>query len=413
MSTTISWPAVAADMQQYLQQFFKTHSNDKLIYHDQSHTTYVVNAATEIANHYQLNERDFFIVLAAAWFHDVGYFIEPAVHEEKGAALAAEFLKSKAVDDATIDAIQKCIMATKFPQQPKNLLEEIVCDADLYHLGTEEFGEKNKLMRKEAAAMKGIEISGGEWRKQTIKLFESHHYHTDYCKLLLNDKKQENLERLKKKDGEKTAKQANEMPPVLEAAAAKEDDANKKEKKARKEEKSNRPDRGIETMFRISSGNHQRLSDQADGKANILITVNSIIISVLLSVLLRSLDQYPYLTIPAMLLLTVNVTTIICAIIATRPVIPSGTFTEKDIDEKRVNLLFFGNFYRMSLGDYAGGMIKMMDDREFLYGSLIRDLYFQGIALGRKYKMMRTGYTVFMFGLIVSVLAFVIATVTK
>ncbi len=84
-------------------------------------------------------------------------------------------------------------------------------------------------------------------------------------------------------------------------------------------------------------------------------------------------------------------------------------FTQKDIDEKKVNLLFFGNFYKMSLEDYASGMLKMMDDSDFLYGSLIRDVYFQGIALGRKYKLLRLSYNIFMFGLIISVIAFVIA----
>ena len=85
-------------------------------------------------------------------------------------------------------------------------------------------------------------------------------------------------------------------------------------------------------------------------------------------------------------------------------------FTQKDIDEKKVNLLFFGNFYKMGLNEFAGGMLKMMGDREFLYGSLIRDVYSQGIVLGRKYKILRVAYNVFMYGLIISVIAFVVAT---
>ena len=165
-------------------------------------------------------------------------------------------------------------------------------------------------------------------------------------------------------------------------------------------------------MFRISSSNHQKLSDQADSKSNILITVNSIILSVMLSVLFRTFEQYPYLKLPAYLLLAVSLATIILAILATRPNIPNGIFTQKDIDEKKVNLLFFGNFYKMGLNEFGGGMRKMMEDREFLYGSLIRDVYAQGIVLGRKYKILRVAYNVFMFGLIIAVIAFVIATLT-
>jgi hypothetical protein len=229
----------------------------------------------------------------------------------------------------------------------------------------------------------------------------------------LNERKQENLEQLKKKAEKISAPDvpANLMPGTAnsEETATAIAESQKKKHKTLKDE---RPDKGIETMFRISSGNHQKLSDQADSKSNILITVNSIIISVMLSVLFRTFEQYPYLKLPAYLLLAVSLTTIILAILATRPNIPKGIFTQKDIDERKVNLLFFGNFYKMGLKEFAGGMLKMMEDREFLYGSLIRDVYSQGIVLGRKYKILRVAYNVFMFGLIIAVIAFVVATLT-
>ena len=177
-----------------------------------------------------------------------------------------------------------------------------------------------------------------------------------------------------------------------------------------KKKKTDRPDKGIETMFRISSSNHQRLSDMADNKSHIMITVNSIIISVVASLLLRKLDTNNYLIIPAIMLLLVSLVTIVLSILATRPNIPNGTFTQQDVDEKKVNLLFFGNFYRMSLESYSQGMKEVMEDREFLYGNLIRDIYSQGVVLGKKYKLLRVAYNIFMFGLIVSVIAFIIAS---
>jgi hypothetical protein len=124
-------------------------------------------------------------------------------------------------------------------------------------------------------------------------------------------------------------------------------------------------------VFRITSNNNQRLSSQADSKAHIMIQVNSIIISVLLSLLLRKIEDHTNLAIPATILLTVNLITIIFSILATRPHIPPGTFSKQDLDEKKVNLLFFGNFYKMSLQEYAGGMLQMMDDRDFLYGQQV------------------------------------------
>jgi len=337
------------------------------------------------------------------------------------------------VDAASAESARNCILATKLPQRAVSQLEQIVCDADLFHLGTDEFGERNKLLRKEVEAFKGEKISKEEWRRSTIRLLEGHQYYTGYCKDLLSRKQRENLVALRHKEEEQQVGTDGGASGVKAGAAAavgggkaaagtdklenilhqhlqeleEEDDPPLAEagKKAKKKD----PGRSIDTVFRITSNNNQRLSSQADSKAHILIQVNAIIISVLLSVLLRKIEDHTNLAIPATLLLTVNLVTIIFSILATRPQIPPGRFTRADLDEKRVNLLFFGNFYRMSLEEYAGGMLQMMEDRDFLYGSLIRDVYFQGIALGRKFRWLRWSYNVFMYGLIVSVTAFMVA----
>jgi hypothetical protein len=235
---------------------------------------------------------------------------------------------------------------------------------------------------------------------------EAHQYHTDYCRLLLNETKQEHLMRLRIKDEPDPKNPISVLLHEHERATGDPEDEVTDKKKEKKKKDAGR---GIDTVFRITSNNNQRLSSQADSKAHILIQVNSIIISVLLSLLLRKIEDHTNLAVPAIILLTVNLITIIFSILATRPHIPAGTFSQADLDEKKVNLLFFGNFYKMSLQDYAKGMLIMMDDRDFLYGSLIRDVYFQGIALGNKYRWLRLSYNVFMYGLILSVLAFVVA----
>ena len=176
-------------------------------------------------------------------------------------------------------------------------------------------------------------------------------------------------------------------------------------------EKKDKPEKGIETMFRVSSANHQRLSDMADNKANIMITVNAIILSAILSLLLRRLEDQPYLIFPTFLLITVSLVTIIFSILSTRPSIPNGSFTPQDIDDKKVNLLFFGNFYKMPLAEYKAAILKTMEDRDMLYGNLIMDGYAQGIVLGKKYRLLRVAYNIFMFGLIASVIAFCIVSV--
>ncbi len=170
-----------------------------------------------------------------------------------------------------------------------------------------------------------------------------------------------------------------------------------------------KPDRGIETMFRTTSKNHLELSAMADTKANIMISVNTIILSVVVSVLIRKLYEYPNLVIPTIMLIVVCLTTIVLAILATRPNVSSGVFTDQEVLSKRTNLLFFGNFHKMELDRYEWGMREMMKDGEYLYGSLIKDIYFLGVVLGKKYKLLRACYTFFMIGFVLSIIGFVCA----
>jgi len=395
--------------------YYNTHGNSKLIYHNAEHTEGVVTAASQIASNYQLSNKDYFVVIAAAWFHDLGYLVDIAHHEQKGIELATEFFKENKVSDKQLELINGCITATKMPQTPHTLLEEIICDADLFHLGTSDFVENDKKIREEYNLLHNTDIDKFAWREKTLTFLEAHTYFTDYCQNLLNDTQEENIEGLKKKIA-KAQKKGNhhadevDIAPVLTTTAEPIPEMSEKEnKKKKKELEAEKPDKGIETMFRISSSNHQRLSDMADRKAHIMITVNSIILSAIISLVLRRLSEYGYLIIPSFILLTISLLAMTFSILSTRPSIPKGIFTRDDVDQKRVNLLFFGNFYKMPLNDFIYGMEKMMLDREFLYGSLIKDVYSQGVVLGKKYHLLRIAYNIFMYGLIASIVAFIIA----
>jgi hypothetical protein len=227
----------------------------------------------------------------------------------------------------------------------------------------------------------------------------SHHYFTSYAQSLLNDKLKKNLKKLE----QKKMKEESESLIDTESGAV----------EKMKDEKNFRPNKEVGTMFRISSSNNQRLSDMADNKAHILISVNSIILSAIISLVLHKLDEYPYLSWPTYLILSVSVVTIIYSILATRPTLPSGKFTPQQLEERKVNLLFFGNYYSMSLEAYNDGMEQVMNDKIFIYKTLITDVYSQGIVLSHKYKLLRTAYNIFMYGLIAAVIAFVIVSMLK
>ena len=373
----------------YVTGLFDKLPNDKLIYHNLEHTKNVVERSKEIAAHYDLNEQQTLVLYIAAWFHDVGHLYTKGLngHEEKSVELMKKFMHENNADDGElINKIESCIMATKLPRNPHDLVEEIICDADTYHFGTKEFKTTNKQMREEYILREHV-IDKEEWDDGAINMLNNHQFYTTYAKDELDDKKKKNIRKLKKKL--KNYKQATD--------ALKLDDANSFATK------------GIQTMLRLTSENHLKLSDMADHKANILISVNAIIISVILGVLIRKLEDASYLTIPTIIFLLVAVTTIVIAILATMPKVTGGTFSDQDVLDKKTNLLFFGNFYKAPYEQYNKAMRIMMHEPNYLYGSLIKDIYFLGVVLGRKYKLIRIAYYIFMIGIIISVIAFALA----
>jgi predicted metal-dependent HD superfamily phosphohydrolase len=167
-------------------------------YHNLQHTRNVVLHAGEMAGHYALNAGDSFTVTTAAWFHDIGHLYGGMRgHEERGAAIMEKWLTERESDQSLairdlIPAIRRCILATKFPSQPADLLEQIVCDADTYHLGTDYFRETDPLVRKEMALRAGGDLPIN-WKQKTLGFLRQHVFFTDYCQALLNDKKQANI----------------------------------------------------------------------------------------------------------------------------------------------------------------------------------------------------------------------------
>ena len=177
--------------EQYVTDLFSQNQDASLVFHNIDHTRTVVERTKEIAGHYALTENDMLAVYVAAWFHDTGYlFTDPAHHEEKSVELMRAFMKTQTSDEKLLDQIEACIIATRQPRRHDNLLEEIICDADTYHLGTKEFRVSNKKVWEEFNN-KGNALSEKEWAVKTIELLSEHRFYTKYCKDKLEDKKHE------------------------------------------------------------------------------------------------------------------------------------------------------------------------------------------------------------------------------
>jgi predicted metal-dependent HD superfamily phosphohydrolase len=377
----------------------------EFVFHNLEHTEDVVEAASHMADYYQLQEEDRLVLILAAWFHDTGYSAGTAEdHEEASVQLATQFLQSRHATDTVIQRVASCIQATRMPQSPVSLTEKILCDADLLHLATDDFKARNQLLKQERENLLGHKIDKKEWRKSNVKFLMQHHYFTEYGQQILTPKKMDNLAILEKRKGDKKAQEETEEPEAFPYVSGGNGKALAKEQKE--------TERGVQTMFRTTSNNHIELSGMADNKAHIMITVNSIILSVFLSYGLARLPHHPEYYVAAGLLVFTSLVAITLSILATRPSISSGRFTEEDIRNKKTNLLFFGNFHKMQLTDYQWGMHQMVKDREYLYNTMMMDIYFLGVVLAKKYRYLRIAYTIFMIGLILAVIAFGVAALT-
>lgn len=382
----------------YVFGLFKDKLSPDYIYHNFNHTLRVVNNVRIIAKAEQAREEEIEMLTLAAWFHDAGYIEGPLNHEQRSGVMAIEFLTANGYPQDKAERVASLIGVTKIGANPECRDEMIMRDADCSHFSDENYCDLSQLLREEWKITQGKEFSDLEWALINRNvLIHEHRFYSDYAKEKMQPLKEANIARLQN--------------IITEIELKKKDESKKEKKEKDKKEKDNKPDRGIDTMFRVTLNNHTRLSEIADSKANILLSVNAIIISVSLSTLIPKLDSpsNAHLVMPTFILIFFSVVSIIFAILSTRPKVTSGTFTRKDIEDRKVNLLFFGNFYKMPLEEYDWAVNEMMKDKDYLYGSLIKDLYYLGLVLNRKYKLLRVTYTIFMIGIIVSVAAFVIA----
>jgi predicted metal-dependent HD superfamily phosphohydrolase len=402
----MAYAKVLQETEEYVQQFFNERISSKYVFHDFEHTVQTVGATRGIAEGFDLDEKDMATVVLAAWFHDTGYHDGPTGHEERSCVIATAFLQSK-ISEADLGKVLGCIRATRIPQSPTSVMEQVLCDADLSHLGMKTYWDRTGKLRQEFTLARDKIMSDQEWLDFEINFMLGHEYHTAVARDLFNKKKAKHIQQLLK---QKRRLNPDEAATVYEIALtddkSKKNDIEKLLKKSEKEIKQARTGRGVETMYRTTYRTHTNLSSLADSKANLMLSVNAIVISIVISNLISKLQDNNKLIIPTILLTITCLGSMIYATLSTRPKVTEGHTTREAIKKRKVNLLFFGNFHNMTLEDFQWGVDEMLRDPDFLYASMSRDLYYLGIVLAKKYKYLIICYNIFMYGLIISVLSF-------
>jgi len=387
---TIDLTSVVKDAEQHIKQWFKEHMPPEYAYHDLDHTLRVKENAIKISRGEGLSEHDTMLMALAALFHDTGYYQGGEDHEERSVDIATEWLSSAGISQDQIQTIHDLIMATKMCHEPQNLTEEIIRDADLSHIGEKGYSSRAAAMRAEKE-IKGTIFTDIEWHEENLKFFDKCPFQTESARKLFGKRKQKNYAKLK-------AKLEALKNPESVPLDAQYDDIDKK--------------KGVQTMYRITLRNHNHLSRIADNKASIMLSINAIMLSIIISTLAPKIDSNPHLMLPTIVAIAVCLFTIILSILSARPQITTNKFTEEKFNENKYNILFFGNFASMKLDEFQTSMKRLSQEPDKLYTSLTQDLYFLGKVLVKKYKLLNLAYTVFMIGMVLAALAFIVVFIT-
>lgn len=376
----------------YIFDLFKEKLSHDYVYHSYQHTQETVDACLKIAQGYkELQDEDLEVLLIAAWFHDTGYIHTYKGHEDKSIEIAADYLKRKNYDKVKLQRVLECIEATKRNSPRNSLLTKIMADADISSVGEASFFTKADLLKAEWEKFKIRFCSEIEWAETQLQFLESVNFHTQEAQRIYGEQQQRNILEQRKK---------------LQKLKKKKEKKNNEKSKIKAE-----PRRGIETMFRSLYMSHINLSSIADSKANMMISINSLIISITLtlvgaklSLLGTSFKENQIVIYPIISLLITSLFAIIFAILSAKPKVTQKMNHLEEIKKKNVSILFFGNYSNIQLEEFEGQIRELMKSENDLYGNMIKDLYYLGKVLARKYRLISISYLIFMFGLIITVL---------
>lgn len=372
--------------EEFVRELFEHKVPKEYTYHNVEHTMRVVRKLNELAANTDCDDDNKEILTLSALFHDTGFSEAYDNHEETSKSIATGFLRRHAFPEKKIALILGCIESTKMSSMPANRLQMLIKDADTSSLGSRNFFEYTQYLREELNTVKGEHIDEMGWNYINLQFMKDHRYYTEAGRMRFGPMKKQNLKQIERNLGlrKEQGKQKSKLVTIGSSKSA-------------------------QTQFKTALRNHIDLSAIADNKANTMLSVTSMILSLAIPLLGTRLNDYPNLLIPTILLLVVCVICITYATLAIRPIVMKGRTTMEDINQKQSNLFFFGNFFRMKYGDYEDGIKYVVADDELLDSAITRDLFFLGMSLGRKYSNLRSCYNVFMFGMIIAVVAFVIA----
>lgn len=387
-----------------------TNYPETIVYHNIKFARRFEGYIDKIGKHAALSEEDVLLGKIGTWivsasFKDVVHKIEEKTYSnnlsDESLSLLKKTVKKGKISSEQLEILKVGISELALPAEPKSMIGKLLVDGITADIVMED-GQKRLKRFYEELLLKDVTISRKKWYDVAINIAENFEFHIEYCKEEFQGLFDELTKELKK--------EKKKLDKSKDLALRKELDISDQELKALKKNLigvKGRDARGIQTVFRTMSKNHYTLNEMVDRKASIMITVNSIILSLVLGGILGvdTLAQNANMGIHSfpILFLTLGAGgSIFFAILSTRPDSTHGHFTEDQIRNKEGNLMFYGNYHGMGERDFQWAFLQMVNDQEYMYESMVRDLYYLGQTLEKKYNHIRKSLNIFIIGLAAS-----------
>lgn len=382
-----------SEAQAYVRQLFLENQNAALVFHNYKQTEDIVDVCEEIADDTNLSDVGTMRLLIATWFLYTG-FLEN--HDEPFAASAKicrQYLQERNYSAEAIEQITSLIRSAE--EEPETQLQKILHDGRWSFLGRKRFFRLAELWRLEVERLTNAAPNHAEWNERMLDLLTRKKFYTAWALDAYSSRKNKN---------------------ILEQT----DNLKKARKITRREKTGKDYGRGIDTLYRNTLRGHLDLSAIADGKANMIISINTLVLSILITAGSAgiSFTQFDvqanlYIILPIIILMSSSLLAIIFAVLSASPKYSGESFTVEDVKQHRVSLLFFNKFLMVSRDTFVSYLRDLKENETLLYDDLAKDVYNLGSVLKRKYRLINIAYRIFVGGLALSFIAFIVVLAIK
>jgi predicted metal-dependent HD superfamily phosphohydrolase len=375
----------------YVRQYLLKNLSSSYLYHNYEYAYETADVAKKLGEDAGLVDEDLEVLQLAAWFHVCGYAVADKNIAEGSIEVMRAFLEEQEYPKNHIDKVAQLIRSVHDDLPPQSDLESILSDAVYSFLGRKRFERRAQLMRLQEEQLHDKRITPADWNNQLLDLFVQQPYFTTWAR-------------------DRFTKRRNNNLADLRMAIYKD------EEKAIRRKTGKNFGRGVDTLYRVTLRNHIELSNIADGKANMIISINTLVLSILITASAAgiSIDKLDFGArffdiLPIFILMLTSLLTIAFAVFSAMPKVSGNTFSKEDVKQNKVSMLFFGNFLQMGKDFFLNYLQELKFDQEALYDDLSRDLYNLGLVLDTKYRLLNISYRIFIGGLILSFIAFFLA----